>query len=123
MPSARHALLAGSLSLAAAIAACGASDSSPAEHAPASASAPVQRVRVTVDGVAAFGAAVSQGGSERRVTTNGQGEADVPLETSIPGEAWIVASVPSARARASKVDTTQRLELELHAFSTVDDPT
>lgn len=119
----RDLILAAAVASSAAVAACQSSEGG-APPSPPLASAPVtQRVRVTIDGVAAFGAAVSQGGAERRLTTNGQGDVDVPIDPAIPGEPWIIASFPSGRARAVKADPSTRLEIDLHAFPNVDDPT
>ncbi len=122
MKTARHLALAVSLASAGAVGACQTSESAEGAAPVAAPSATVQRVRVTIDGVPAFGASVSQGGAERKVTTNGQGDAEVPLDPSVPGERWIVASFPTARARGVRVDPSTRLELELHAYADVDDP-
>lgn len=116
----RHLLITWSVA-AVAIAACQSADSVIATT-PA-ASAKLQRVRVTVDGVVAFGAPVTQGGADGFVTADQRGEATLQLDPSIAGDPWIIASFPSGRARAVMADPSKTVEIDLKPFSNVDDPT
>lgn len=119
--SRRHLVLFLTSTALIAVAACEASDSpGTADQSP---STRVQRVRVTVDGSTAFGASVTQGGGDRVATTNSAGESSLPLDPSVAGEPWIVASFPSTRARAERATPGKLLEIDLQPFTDLDDPT
>lgn len=117
--SARRHLLLATSAVAVAIAAC----QSPDPSAVSQALARQQRVRVTVDGVVAFGAPVTQGGADVVVTADQRGEATLTLDSSVAGDPWIIASFPSGRARAVMADPSKTVEIDLKPFSNVDDPT
>ena len=61
------------------------------------------------------------GATARRPRT--RPEIRIPLEPSVAGEPWIVASFPSTRARAERATPGKLLEIDLQPFTDLDDPT
>lgn len=79
-------------------------------------------LRVTLDGQAAAGVKVFQGGTQDRLETDAAGEALIPLDDTVEGEIWFMAAHPEARTGAVQVhpDTDGDLVIDLTRFSTVD---
>ncbi len=84
--------------------------------------APSIDVLVQLDGEPAAGVTLSQGGLPGRWTTDDRGRATVPIDRSLDGEHWIVASHPAARQGASELPEEAAAELlvELERFDPSD---